>query len=261
MRLRSCLALLALAPVVVATTSAGDCREISGAGGSTAPAEICASTGWFEPSGEARIGNLGGLATAAGQSEPALPTWGSEPPDASVTEGAGALHIAHAGAVESEDAAHGIAGARFEGTVTGNLDIVALDFYMVTSHEYDEYLPGGMQAARSCSAIVGCEGIYPVHLALEIDGHRIDLGEVPSYLYPPSTSGNALAMRFRVAVTEVFDGNDDPSAVHEVAVEVVPHEAETTLLFDAAEWPSKILFNPADTTSYSVVPAGHDHHG
>lgn len=261
MRLRSCLALLALVPMVVAATSSGGCRDLPGAGTSTDPVEICESTGWFEPSGDARVGNLGGLAAAAGQSEPTMPTWGLEPPDASVTEGAGALHTAHAGAAQSDDAAHGIAGARFEGTLTGNLDTVALDFYMVTSHEYDEYLPGSMQQTHSCPATARCEGTYPILLALELDGHRIDLGEVASYLYPPSTSGNVLAMRFRVAVTGLFDGNDDPSAVHDVAVEVLPQEVETTLLFDAAEWPSKVLFNPADTTSYRVVPAdhGHDH--
>lgn len=259
MRLRSCLALLALAPAVVAATSAGDCRDLSGGGATTV--EVCEATGWFEPSGDARVGNLGGLATAAGQSEPALPTWGPEPPDASATEGAGALHTAHAGAAQSDDAAHGIAGARFEGTFTGNLDTVALDVYMVTSHEFDEYLPPGSgHASRSCQGAMACEGIYPVLLTLEIDGREIDLGEVDAYLYPPSTGGNILAMRFRVAVTGLFDGHDDPSAVHDVAVEVVPHEGETTLLFDATEWPSKILFNPADTTSYSVVPADHDHH-
>lgn len=252
-------ALVLAVPMAVGAASAQECRDLPGAGTATDPVEVCASRAWFEPSGDARVANLGGLAQTVGEDEPALPGWSQEPPTASAADGAGATYTAHAAGATA--AAPGVASARFGGTVTGNLDVVAVDFYMVTSHEYDEYLPGSEQDARACPASVGCEGTYPVLLAVEVDGHRFDLGHVESYLYPPDTSGNVLAMRFRVAVTGLFDGTDDPSAVHDVAVEVLPHDAETTLLFDATEWPSKVLFNPADTTSYLVVEAGHDHGG
>lgn len=252
----SLVAALVLPVSLLAGAAPGEeCRELPGAGSTTDPVEVCASRAWFEPAGETRVANIGGIARTVGEGDPALPSWSSEPPASSAVDGAGAVYSAHASGAGSP----GVATARFEGTVSGNLDTVALDLYMVTSHEYDEYLPGSMQGARSCPATASCEGIYPIVLALELDGHRIDVGEVDSYLYPPQTSGNILAMRFRVAVTGLFDGVDDPSAVHDVAVEVLPHEAETTLLFDAAEWPSKILFNPVDTTSYRVVPVGHDH--
>lgn len=251
----SLVATLVLPVSLLAGAAPGECRDLPGAGSTTDPVEVCASRAWFEPAGDTRVANLGGVARTVGEDDPALPSWGPEPPESSAVDGAGAVYSAHA----SGAGAPGVATARFEGTVSGNLDTVALDLYMVTSHEYDEYLPGSMQASRSCSAIARCEGVYPVHLALEVDGHRIDLGQVDAYLYPPQTSGNVAAMRFRVAVTGLFDGHDDPSAVHDVAVEVLPHEAETTLLFDATEWPSSILFNPADTTSYRVVPADHDH--
>ena len=256
--LRLLTVLLVALPLTLGAAPTDACRELPGAGSATDPVEVCASRAWFEASGDARVANLGGLARTLGEDDPALPGWAPDPPGSSAADGAGAVYTAHA----SGAPAPGVATARFEGTFTGNLDVLALDFYMVTSHEYDEYLPGSVQAARACSTVARCEGTYPVVLALEIDGHRIDLGEVESFLYPPSTSGNVVALRFRVAVTGLFDGIDDPAAVHDVAIEVLPHESETTLLFDAAEWPSKVLFNPVDTTSYRVVPADHEHdHG
>lgn len=254
LRLLLVVGLLAV-PTAVAATSGGECRELPGAGTPTDPVEICASRAWFERAADTRVANLGGVARAVGEDDPSLPGWAPDPPAASAADGAGAIYTAHAAGADAGPT--GVASARFEGSVTGNLDTVALDFYMVTSHEYDEYLPGSLQEARACSATASCEGIYPIVLSLEVDGQAIDVGEVESYLYPPRTSGNLVAMRFRVAVTGLFDGHDDPSAVHDIAVEVLPHEAETTLLFDAAEWPSKILFNPPDTTSYRVVPADH----
>lgn len=255
------MALVLALPAMVGATSSDGCRGLPGAGTETDPVEVCSSTGWLEPSEDGRLGNAGGLAAAAGLSDPGLPTWGPEAPEASVTEGAGAAFVAHAAAGEAQDLAHGIAGARFEGTVPGNLDTIALDFYMVTSHEYDEYLPGSSSVAgdplEGTDHAVHAGGTYPISLRVEVDDRHVDLGEVESYLYPPTTSGNVAAMRFRVAVTGLFDGLDDPAGRHDVAIQVFPHEDETTILFDAAEWPSKLVFNPESLTSYKVIDAAH----
>lgn len=258
MRIRALVVvLIAFGSSLVAGTQPGDCRSLEI--DHEERVELCESTGWFTAA-DAPVGNLGGIAAEADQDDPGMAGWAAEPPEASVTDGAGSAYVTDVNGVY---APRGVLSARFEGTVTGNIETVALDLYMVASTEYDEYLPGSGLAAGSCAEPVGpCGGTYPLHdVTIEIDGRRMSTGHVDAYLYPPSTSGNVLAMRIRVAVSGLFDGIDDPDAVHDVAVEVLPHDGDVTLLYDAAEWPSKVLFNPADTTSYHVVEVGggHDH--
>jgi hypothetical protein len=248
------VALLLALPGLAGAAPAVECRELTQTGAD--PALACESRAWLTQHDDDRLGNEAGLVQTLGQGESSWPSWGPTEPTVSAADDGGALYVTH-----SSGAAAGVTSARFEGTVTGNLDSVALDLYMVSSEEYDEYLPGSFEGGRSCAPVTGCEGIFPVLLTLEVDGHQHDVGEVRAYLYPPFTSGNVLAMRVRLVVTGLFDGVDDPAARHDLAVEVWPHDGEMTVLYDAAEWPSKLLFNQQDTTSYSVVRLGeqHDH--
>ncbi|MFT6803438.1 MAG: hypothetical protein ACJA2H_000445 [Nitriliruptoraceae bacterium] len=252
---RPALAALLLAlPILAGAAPAVECRELTQTGAD--PALACESRAWLTQPDDDRLGNQAGLVQTLGQGQPSWPGWGPTEPSVSAADDGGALYVTH-----SSGAAPGVTSARFEGAVTGNLDSVALDLYMVSSEEYDEYLPGSFADARSCAAAVGCDGVFPVFLALELDGHRHEVGEVRAYLYPPFTSGNVVAMRVRLVVTGLFDGVDDAAAGHDLAVEVWPHDGEMTVLYDAVEWPSKLLFNQQDMTSYSVVELGeqHDH--
>lgn len=196
--------------------------EFDEEGAPTGPS-FCREDVWFHQA-ETKAGNL----AATGQTE--FPSWDTEEPTASVTEGAGGGYLGNGTAWQMQGAYDPAVNPTFHGSFTGNIESLAIDMYL--------FAPGRQN-----------DETFPMGVSITIDGEQVVW--VPSVDLPLEPGGDAV-LRTEVLFTgldaamEDFGVTSDETTEHEIELVLTPYAIATTtaiLVYDTTEVPSGMVFN------------------
>jgi hypothetical protein len=230
-----CLALTA-APAALADEQADDerdCRAVD-------PEDpesllLCREDVWFTGP-EEKAGNLNAFDLAD------LPTWDTEPPAESVTQGAGAGYLGTSGANAAFGANSRQTSTTIEGTFTGPIDNLAIEMYL--------FAPARQAASN-----------YAMRLQVHIDGALVHISAEPDR-GDLSSGGNAvLVTRFALTnilpIMQLYGLDLDQDAEHTITLSLAPWfiaDDNSIMVWDTTEAPSGMVINHDDLSGYSMIP-------
>lgn len=224
----------ALMATAFAPAAVGDCTTIDDPR-STDPLvtiELCESQAWFTSANPAKADNLASVGATD------FPTWDDSEP-ASVTTGSGAGFL---GQYQTSllTGADQTSGVTYVGTVDGALDAVAVDQYIFT-------------AAQEIN------GTYGIVLTVEANGRTVYTSDFVEGDFAPIEAGGDAVKVFRFAVTDLLIEAGAYEGTQDLTISITPYFAgdEGIFVYDAAEAPSNITFNPTDLGGYAKISATH----
>lgn len=226
----STLLALALAVSVASAQEVDEeCRLVRGADtteDATDDVEVCRGQVWFHQA-TTKIANL------AGQGQDSLPSWDTNPPQTSVTGGAGAGYLGsslYQSTGEPDPTYHPV----FEGTYTGPIDTLLVDFYLFPPN-------------RMVENATGQTDFFRVDANLIVDGN---LFATYGQLHVPLEDGGNAVKRIRFAWQDLYRAFEQQriagAGEHTVRLEIVGTGIGTDgaiWVFDTTEVPSGIIFN------------------
>lgn len=229
---------VALLATAFAPATIGDCTTIDDPR-SQDPAvtlELCESQAWFTSANQAKVDNL----ASVGASD--FPTWDdSEPASVTTGSGAGFLGQYQTSLITGADATSGVT---YVGQVDGALDAIAIEQHIFT-------------ASDVTSPTIWGEAGYGIVLTVEANGRTVYQSDfVEGDRAPIEASGRAVRV-FRVAVTDLLVEAAAYEGTQDLTINITPYffGDEGVFVYDAAEAPSNITFNPSDLTGFARLSA------
>lgn len=205
----------------------------------------CQLETWFQDPGTNKAGNLAAVDAYD------YPTWGVEPPAASVSDGAGGGFLGHMAAAFGVDESDRRLGATFAGSFTGPVDRMALTLH----YFYNGYGSIGDQSDPDPNRATTRKDLSS-YVTLVIDGTRINtLGgeEGIDLTTSPAETANA-ADKGQLTITgiaeamQLFGMDMGADTEHTVEITVTPRyintDAAVVFVFGTTEVPGGIVFNP-----------------
>jgi hypothetical protein len=222
-------------PMILTASAAlaanGDCRLIRGAATPDDPSDdvsVCRQDNWIHTiDPESKLGNVAGAMGGT------YPTWTTTPPGNAAGAGAYVTNSTFHQAVGPQDPR---GSAVFEGTYTGTIDNIAVTLYAFVPPIFTRDL----------------------NLELTIDGEQIFVGNA----VVSGASGGNNTQKLTFAFTNIYNFLDgaakagDASTKHTIKLAangryIVNDPA--VFVYDAAEWPSGLIFNADSLSGYTVI--------
>lgn len=236
MRVRKLIAVLAVLPLAAVTVAAGDdgCRTVDPDGVADTGDEyvLCEVQTWFHAA-DAKVQN----ASYVNEDAVPLPSWDENPPAGSVSGGNGGGFAASA----QGDTTSGRLHATFEGTFTGELDVLDVDLHLLYGL-FAVYRPDDIQMTVYVDE-------FPV-----FSGTGIAVRTTADTANTPVTFKQEFAL---VGIRDSLKSYGLPTdGEHTVRIEVRPHFLDSgnwAYVFDTTEVPSGILFNPETITPGTTI--------
>lgn len=192
--------------------------------------ELCESQAWFTSANPAKADNL----ASVGASD--FPTWDdSEPASVTTGSGAGFLGQYQTSLVTGPDATSGVT---YVGQVEGALADFAVEQYIFTAAEE-------------------VNGSYGIVLTVEANGRTVYASDFVEGDFAPIEAGGDAVKVFRFAVTDLLVEAGAYEGMQDLTINITPYFVgdEGIFVYDAAEAPSSITFNPADLTGFAKLSA------
>lgn len=224
----------ALMATAFAPAAVGDCTTTDDPR-STDPEvtiELCESQAWFTSANPAKADNL----ASVGASD--FPTWDdSEPASVTTGSGAGFLGQYQTSLLTGPDQTSGVT---YVGQVDGALDAIAVEQYIFT----------GAQEIN---------GTYGIVLTVEANGRTVYASDFVEGDFAPIEAGGDAVKVFRFAVTDLLIEAGAFEGTQDLTIGITPYFVgdEGIFVYDAAEAPSNIRFNPTDLGGYGKISANN----
>lgn len=194
--------------------------------------ELCESRAWFTSDNPAKADNLASVGVTD------FPTWDdSEPASVTTGSGAGFLGQYQTSLVTGPDSTSGVT---YVGTVDGALDALAVEQYIFTASEE-------------------LNGQYGIILTVEVNGRTVYASDFVEGDFAPIEAGGDAVKVFRFALTDVLTEGQAYEGTQEITINITPYFFfdEGIFVYDAAEAPSNITFNPGDLTGFATLSANN----
>lgn len=236
-------AALALPVAMLATAFApaavGDCTTIDDPRSEDplVTIDLCESQAWFTSDNPAKADNL----ASVGLSD--FPTWDDTEP-ASVTTGSGAGFLGQWQTTIPNAASDEVSGVTYTGTVEGALDGFAVEQYMFTAADQTSPPQYGATA-------------YNMVLTVDVNGRTVYASDYVAGDSAPIEAGGDAVRVFRFAVTDLLVEGAAFEGTQEITINITPYFPgdEGIFVYDAAEAPSNITFNPTDLSGFREIDA------
>jgi hypothetical protein len=184
-------------------------------------------------------GTKAGNAAAVGATE--FPSWDDEPPDQSVSDGAGGGYFASSAGALADAQFDPTYAATLAGDFDGCLDTMAVTLYLFSSFEtiFLEEQKIGVQLFADGEWLFGTDDV-----------------DVVSRPNPDGDITHSIHFAFRNLLRELELVGLDPAGEHELTLQVTPRYNDVghvVFVWDTTEVPSNIIFNAGDLNAYTTV--------